>query len=86
MAGIKQVAIAFDQLVNTMFGGWADETLSSRAWRWHRNKKRSWPKRLIEGVFFWEKHHCRKSYESEVGRLQCPVEMRQVVQKRPAQQ
>ena len=28
-----QIAVAFDQLVNTLLGGWADETLSARAWR-----------------------------------------------------
>lgn len=29
----KQVLVALDQLVNALFGGWADETLSSRCWR-----------------------------------------------------
>lgn len=29
----KQIPIALDQFVNTLFGGWADETLSCRAWR-----------------------------------------------------
>ena len=30
---MKQVAIAFDQLINTLLGGYADETLSARAHR-----------------------------------------------------
>lgn len=37
---LKQVLIAFDQLINALLGGWADETLSSRAWR-HYVKGRS---------------------------------------------
>ncbi len=32
---MKQVAIAIDQLLNALLGGWADETLSARMWR-HR--------------------------------------------------
>lgn len=28
-----QVMVAVDQLVNTLLGGWADETLSARAYR-----------------------------------------------------
>lgn len=30
---LKQIAIAFDQLLNAMLGGMADETLSARAHR-----------------------------------------------------
>lgn len=30
---LKQVLIALDQLLNTLFKGYADETLSSRAYR-----------------------------------------------------
>ena len=30
---MKQILIAIGQLANTVIGGWADETLSSRAWR-----------------------------------------------------
>jgi|UPI00030688AB hypothetical protein len=35
---IDQVLIAVDQLANTLIGKWADETLSSWAWR-ERHKK-----------------------------------------------
>lgn len=37
----SQIPIAFDQLVNTLFGGWADETISSAAWR-KRNEGNGW--------------------------------------------
>ena len=72
----KAVLIAFDQLMNALFGGWPDETLSSRAWRWERNGKRSWPRRLIDGAFFWERRHCFRSYASERDGRQFPPELR----------
>ena len=71
-----QVLIAFDQLVNAMLGGFADETLSSRAWRQHVAGVRSWPKRLIDSLFFWQDNHCRESYISELQRSHLPPSMR----------
>jgi len=74
----KQVLIALDQLVNALFGGWADETLSARA---HRCKwqKREW---LINLLFFLEKdsegkrNHCEQAYEHEIDRKDLPEEYR----------
>lgn len=66
-----QVLIAYDQLVNSLFMGWADETISSRSWRGF-----DWRKNLIDRVFFWEPDHCKKSYDSEKVRNQLPPEMR----------
>jgi hypothetical protein len=71
----KQVLIAFDQLLNTLFNGWADETFSSRCWRWHRDGKRSWPMYLVDALF-WSKCHCLDSYVSERDRAHLPPEMR----------
>lgn len=68
---MKQVLIALDQLVNTLFGGWADETLSSRAYRKHKRLMK-W----IDCLFFWQKHHCFSAYMSEKRRLQAPPETR----------
>ena len=45
---LKQVLIAFDQLVNALLGGWADESLSAHAWRQHLEGKRDWPYQLID--------------------------------------
>lgn len=72
----KAVLIALDQLVNSVCGGWPDETISSRAWRWEQNGKRAWPRRLIDCVFFCDKDHCRESYESEKSGRQLPPELR----------
>lgn len=67
-----QVLIAVDQLVNTFLGGWADETLSSRAYRHKLDGSRSWPAWVIDHLFFWQKNHCEKAYESELNRSQLP--------------
>lgn len=72
----KQLLIAFDQLLNAFFGGWADETLSSRCWRWEKNGKRGWPRKLVDRLLFLDRNHCEESYKSELLRLQCPPELR----------
>ena len=72
----KAILIAVDQLINTLAGGWPDETFSSRCWRWSKDGKRDWPRKLVDGLLFWDKDHCWASYISErMGRQQHP-EMR----------
>lgn len=73
---LKQILIAIDQLCNAIAWGWADETLSSRAWRWQRRGVRCWPQKLIDTIFFWDENHCRESYESELFGRQLPPELR----------
>lgn len=74
----KSVLIALDQLVNALFGGWPDETISSRAWRWELAGVRSWPRRLIDGLalILDDRDHCRESFESERLGRQSPPELR----------
>ena len=67
-----QVLIAIDQLVNTLIGGMADETLSSRAYRHYIDGSRKWPAKFINFLFFWQKDHCREAYESEINRVHLP--------------
>ena len=55
---------------------WADESLSSRAYRWEQNDVRSWPRRFIDRLFFWEQEHCYQSYISEREGRQLPPELR----------
>lgn len=76
---IKQILIAIDQLFNTLTGGYADETLSSRAWRLYARNKLSGRilKPLIDTLFFWQKDHCYNSFLSEVERRQLPREFRE---------
>lgn len=69
----RQVAIAIDQFINTLLGGYADETLSARAWRMEKRKKRWYIIRvIIDGVFFWQNGHCFNSYLNEKQRKHLP--------------
>ena len=72
----KRTLIAVDQLINAALGGWPDETLSSRCWRWSRDGVRDWPRRFIDGLPFWKAGHCQRAYEGERKRMQCPPELR----------
>ena len=73
----EQIPIAIDQLINTLFGGWADETISSRAYRMQgKSSKFAKLRKLIDWLFFWQKNHCESAYLSEKNRLQCPPELR----------
>lgn len=69
-----QFIIAVDQLINALFLGWADETLSARAWR----KRYEWPVvyRLINALFFWQDNHCQNAYNSERESRHLPPEYR----------
>ena len=81
MPGIKQIpfqaAVAFDQLLNTLCGGWADETFSARCWRLRESGRGwRWARKAVDGIMFWEKDHCRSSYENELRRGHLPPAMR----------
>ena len=79
---LKQLAIAFDQLINALAClllwklAWADETLSAHAWRMDRAGVASWPRKIIDALLWFDKDHCRTSYESERLGRQLPPEMR----------
>lgn len=73
---LRQVLIAIDQLGNALLGGWADETLSSRAWRQRHKPRYANAVRVIDALFFWQEEHCRKSYESEQLRQHLPPNLR----------
>lgn len=74
-----QIAIAIDQLANTLLGGAADETLSARAHRMRVKGHRywGWTAGFIDALFFWDKRHCLKAYQSERARHQLPNAYRQ---------
>lgn len=67
---VIQVLIAVDQLGNSLLGGWADETLSSRSYRLHNKKIWFVAEKVINLMFFFQKDHCRQAYESELNRKQ----------------
>lgn len=75
-AWIIQVLIALDQFVNALIpGGWADETLSSRAHRMRVKGQKvwGWTANAIDMLFFWQTGHCEQSYKDEIARRQSPL-------------
>lgn len=73
---LLQIAIAFDQFLNAISGGYGDETLSSRAWRTYLETGNSFKKDLINAIFFWQENHCKEAFESELARRHLPPSMR----------
>lgn len=78
---LLQVAIAVDQLANVLItpgsdGAWADESMSSRAYRMDEQGK-PWGRVLRPAIdFVFGAGHCRRAYLSERLRLQSPPEER----------
>lgn len=74
-----QFLIALDQVFNTLIWlkgdgfGYADETLSARAWRL-RGVSNGW--KVINALFFWQANHCRDSYRRELSRHHLPADYR----------
>ena len=69
---IWQALIHFDQglglIVSTLLKekAYSDLTLSANAYRWEYDGVRSWPRRWIDRLFFWQPHHCYSAYLYEV--------------------
>ena len=78
MNRLKKILIALDQLLAVILFAKAqpDETFSSMCWRWELAGKRSWPRKLVDTIFWFDPAHCKTSYESEAQRLQMPKELR----------
>lgn len=74
-----QVSVALDQLANTLLGGWADETISSRI---NRNAERGyWYAKFMRCVLNLvltpiKRNHCQQAYLSEITRAQLPPAFR----------
>lgn len=75
---LKQNLIAIDQLLNTLICmGFADETMSSVAWRMEQEGRPFGVMRKVIDVIFWfDKDHCRTSFEAERNRAHSPPEHR----------
>ena len=77
---LLQVALVIDQAFNVLLGGYADETLSSRAYRADRDNKifGNFFRPIIDFIFilFGDKNHCFKSYSSERNNSHLPPEFR----------
>ena len=79
-----QILVSWDQAITTTVcsiilpneKSYGDETMSARALRWENNRIRSWPRKLIDILFWWDDNHCEESYESEKKGRQLPPELR----------
>lgn len=74
---LVNMAIGFDQFVNTLAGGTPDETLSARCYRLAVIKTPQSmialkAQKMIDAIFFWQDEHCKQAFVSEVERKQLP--------------
>lgn len=59
----QSITVGFSRLLNALFGGSANQMLSSRA-----HEQDWWLELVIDALFFWEEEpHCKTSYEWEQG-------------------
>lgn len=63
-----RLAVSFDQLANTAFGGSEDETISSRAGKAARKGKR-WGCVLCRLLDWFEPNHCESNIETDEGKM-----------------
>lgn len=80
---LKQLLVALDQFLNVLVctvilpweRSYADETFSSRCWRWYLAGV-EWPRIVVDTLLFFDKNHCQESFESERLGRQLPPEAR----------
>lgn len=65
-AYLFEVLIALDQLLNALLGGYADETISSRAEK-ARRRGRLWGCVLCRVLHVFDPGHCENSLEADEG-------------------
>lgn len=74
---LLQILIAIDQLANALLFGFADETLSSRAYRADQKDlifgKIFRP--CIDFIFFFQEEHCHQAYLEEIDKRQLPPDL-----------
>ena len=66
---LKNILIGIDQLVNAIFLGDPDETISSRVCKRRDGNERFWAG-VVDRLFFWQKKHTEKSIELDEGKDQ----------------
>lgn len=78
MFRLTQLLIWLTQGGNVLLGGYADESMSSRAYRMKLkgHKYWGWTADAIDKLFFWQTDHCRNAWLQELDRRQLPPELR----------
>lgn len=62
---ILNVLVSIDQLINTIFFGDPDETISSRVGKHYPDTLLA---KVINTIFFWEKNHVKSHIEEDEGK------------------
>ena len=75
---IQMIGNAASQLLNTLLGGWSDESVSSRSWRMSPRSRRWAAMRVFIDWLFrpFGPEHCREAFSYERQRLSRPPELR----------
>lgn len=81
MNRVFQLLLSLDQTFNTFIslfigGGWADESLSARAYRSREHKYWNKAYKAINKIFFWQTNHCEEAYLAEKNQQQLPPRYR----------
>lgn len=76
-AYLANIAIGFDQQLNTFIAGEPDETMSSHAYRMNRDGKPWGFLMHIINALAFNRNHCYEAYLSEKNRMQLAPEFRE---------
>lgn len=77
-AYLLEVCAALTQCLNALLGGFADETLSARAWRRSFYSLRwEMARSFIDALFFWQPNHCERAYNKRRRRQRKRPELRE---------
>lgn len=74
-----QFLLTLDQFANVLLLGYADETISARLYRAHRDGRvlgRIFMP-VVDALFFWQDQHCKRAYDREKDNRYLPPEYRE---------
>lgn len=60
------ILYSIDQLVNTLLGGYSDETISARSYRLSKSHHSWFIVMVCINTIFFNKNHCKHAYEHEI--------------------
>lgn len=70
---LHNIGIVTSQVLNTILGGYPDETLSSRSGK-RKLKGKAFPANVIDVLFFWQDEHSISAIEWDEGRTKDKLE------------
>jgi len=77
---LMAVLIALDNLIAAVIWGYPGLTISAQFYRWELQGKASWPRKLVDAIFWFDPDHCHHSYWNEANNLRIPRDMRAVIE------